>query len=337
MRDSDEWPGPQPVGAGGMGYTSETDMTNSSNRVEHEHLPDRDRLQRARDSLEGLSVGDALGENFFGSPALIEARETPPGRWPFTDDTQMALSIVEVLRRHGAIDQDALAASFAAHYEPWRAYGAAMHGQLRAIRAGASWRETAPGQFGGSGSFGNGAAMRVAPVGAWFADEPARAAEQAKRSAEVTHAHPEALAGAMAVAVAAALAWQVRDTLKQTGVNTFLEGVMVHVPESRVGDGIATAVELGPEASAREAASRLGSGYRISCPDTVPFTVWCAATNLGNYEEALWQCASGGGDVDTTCAIVGGIVATGGGCQAIPALWRERREALPSWGIGEGD
>ena len=55
----------------------------------------------SRKALEGLSVGDALGERFFG-PALevlkrIDARLLPPGPWSWTDDTQMALSIVDIL------------------------------------------------------------------------------------------------------------------------------------------------------------------------------------------------------------------------------------------------
>ena len=62
-----------------------------------------------------------------------------------------------------------------------------------------------PRLFGGEGSFGNGAAMRVAPLGAYFADELDAVVEQASFSAEVTHSHPEGIAGAIAVAVAAAL------------------------------------------------------------------------------------------------------------------------------------
>jgi ADP-ribosylglycohydrolase len=60
-------------------------------------------------------------------------------------------------------------------------------------------------QFDGMGSWGNGAAMRVAPLGAWFAEDLDTVVAEAIRSAQVTHAHPEAAAGAVAVAVAAAL------------------------------------------------------------------------------------------------------------------------------------
>jgi ADP-ribosylglycohydrolase len=57
----------------------------------------------------------------------------------------------------------------------------------------------------GRGSFGNGGAMRIAPLGAFFADDVERVVVEARRAREVTHAHPEAVARAVAVAVAAAL------------------------------------------------------------------------------------------------------------------------------------
>jgi len=54
-------------------------------------------LDRARLALDGLSVGDAFGERFFGSPALVEAlieqRAVPAPPWFWTDDTAMALSV----------------------------------------------------------------------------------------------------------------------------------------------------------------------------------------------------------------------------------------------------
>lgn len=63
--------------------------------------------------------------------------------------------------------------------------------------------------------------------------------------------------------------------------------------------------------------------------DTIPFAVWCAAAHLGDYPGALWACAWAGGDIDTTCAIAGGIVAGAVGADGIPADWRAAREPLP--------
>jgi ADP-ribosylglycohydrolase len=181
-----------------------------------------DRLARALLSLDGLSVGDAFGQRFFSHPAVLAAwwqaeldgqadhealfagLGQPP--WPWTDDTAMAIAIVEVLRDHQGIEQNALALRFAEHYaaEPRRGYGAGMHRLLPQLRAPRAWTAATRQLFGGQGSFGNGAAMRVAPLGAYFADDLPTLVDQARRSAEVTHAHPEGVAGAIAVALAAA-------------------------------------------------------------------------------------------------------------------------------------
>lgn len=128
---------------------------------------------------------------------LIAQRALAAPPWRYTDDTQMALSIVSVLSQHEFIHQAALADSFARNYEPSRNYGPAMHGLLKEVGAGADWEAGARAQFEGQGSFGNGAAMRVAPVGAFFAEDLPAVVEHAAHSAVVTHAHPEGVAGAI--------------------------------------------------------------------------------------------------------------------------------------------
>jgi ADP-ribosylglycohydrolase len=75
----------------------------------------------------------------------------------------------------------------------------------------------------------------------------------------------------------------------------------------------------------------LGSGWEVTAQDTVPFVLWCAGTHLADYTEALWTTVSGLGDRDTTCAIVGGIVAAHVGLKGLPAEWLRRREPLPDW------
>ena len=294
-----------------------------------------ERLARALCALEGLSVGDAFGERFFVHPAIVRAlltqRALPAPPWPFTDDTQMALSILETLAARQEIDQDHLAQSFAQRYEPSRGYGPAMHRLLRLIGSGAPWREAAPGQFGGEGSFGNGSAMRVAPVGAYFADDLTAVAAQAARSAEVTHTHPEAIAGAIAVAVAAALAWQARRDGARPSAGDLLDQIAPYVPESVVRILILRARDLRPESAVEHVAAMLGNGEGISCQDTVPFCLWAAARHLDDYEAALWTTVSALGDRDTTCAIVGGIVVMYTGVEGIPPAWRAAREPLPDW------
>ncbi|MBZ5525609.1 MAG: ADP-ribosylglycohydrolase family protein [Acidobacteriia bacterium] len=296
-----------------------------------EAIQTRERILRARQSLHGLSCGDAFGERFFlpdeTALALAEARALPAPPWFFTDDSLMAMSIVSVLAESGAIDQRKLARSFAANYDPARGYGPAMHRLLTRLRSpAAQWKEEAAALFGGQGSFGNGSAMRVAPLGAYFADDLKLAVAQAEMSSMVTHSHPEAIAGAVAVAAAAALAWQ-----RSVQGRDFLAAIDEITPSGALRRGLQRAIDLPPETPLDTATDVLGNGSAITAPDTVPFCLWVAAYHLDNYEEALWTTVRAMGDRDTTCAIVGGIVVMSSGLESIPAEWLESREALPGW------
>ncbi|MET9519141.1 ADP-ribosylglycohydrolase family protein [Streptomyces sp. NPDC002994] len=287
------------------------------------------RFERALASLRGLSLGDALGSQFFVpvNYPLLKRRELPPAPWQWTDDTEMACSVLAVLAEHGRIDQDALARSFSVHHDFDRGYGPAVNRMLRLIREGGDWRELAAALFNGQGSWGNGAAMRIAPLGAWYADDPEQATHQAEISAYVTHQHREAVVGAMAVAAAAALA---ADPAGPPTPTALLDGVIALVPRSAVGAGLRRARDMLDYGDAGTVAAVLGCGRRTSAHDTVPFALWSAARALGDFEQGFWVTAQVGGDVDTTCAIFGGVVAAGE-AGAPPAAWLERTEELPGW------
>jgi ADP-ribosylglycohydrolase len=307
----------------------------SEERTTEDSQP-RQRLERARASLEGLAVGDAFGERFFAIRSdfveeVIATRTLPQPPWTYTDDTQMALSVVSILRQHGKVNQDRLARTFAERYEYARGYGPGMQSGLRRIREGAAWQDVARSQFGRQGSYGNGAAMRIAPLGVYFADDLDLVVEQARLSAEVTHVHLEGVAGAIAVAVAAAWASRLRATSPPPGGAEFLDLVLPHVPESEVASRIRRGRDLTFDRSIWPVVGVLGNGSRVSAQDTVPFALWCAAQHLDSYEEALWLAASGLGDVDTVCAMVGGIVAGHVGAEGIPQIWKDAAERLPNW------
>lgn len=181
-----------------------------------------ERVERARLSLEGLAIGDAFGEmlayNCASARARVE-RGLMAGPWFHTDDTEMAFSIFEVLKCHGHIDPGELAMRFAERFrkDPERGYGSMARIILRDILAGRPWPQAAASAFSGSGSMGNGGAMRVPPLGAYFAEDLDTCLRaEAVLSAAITHAHPEGKAGAIAIAVAAAMAWQLRGQPKST-------------------------------------------------------------------------------------------------------------------------
>jgi ADP-ribosylglycohydrolase len=313
------------------------------------------RMARARLALDGLSVGDALGETCFHpdnyGAILDDPRATARPPWPWTDDTAMALGILEVLDRHGRIDQDDLAATFARRFdaEPLRGYGGGAIRLLGGIRDGADWRAAAKSLFGG-GSFGNGSAMRIAPLAAYFAEDGFGAvAEQAALSAAVTHAHPEGIAGGIATAVAGAYAWVNRDRRGDAAVKRGLfDAVLAHTPAGEVRDGVERAAEFAFDVPTEPAVRlldygsttvpfdvsieplvrALGNGSRISCQDTVPFCLWVAARHLDNYQAALVHAIRARGDIDTNAAIVGGIVALATGPDGIPEDWRSDREPV---------
>jgi ADP-ribosylglycohydrolase len=296
-------------------------------------LTESTRLGLAADSLAGLSVGDALGAQYFMVGRRVEdllAGVTPPPVWEWTDDTEMACSLVWMLAEAGRVDPDLLAGAFAQRCEPNRGYGAGAFTILRQIRQGLPWREAAGAAFDGQGSCGNGAAMRVAPLGAYFPDDVHRAVREAQLSAQVTHAHQEGVAGAVAVAAAGSVAAAGRLAGVRPKPGPFLDAVLATVPDGQVRRGIARARRM-LHLSVEEVAYELGSGRLVTAQDTVPFTLWVAARRLDDYRQAICDCVRAGGDIDTTCAIVGGIVAAFVGAQGIAEQWRDAREPLPGW------
>ncbi|WP_149110747.1 ADP-ribosylglycohydrolase family protein [Limnoglobus roseus] len=291
-------------------------------------------MARVQLALDGLSVGDALGSQFFlpKNHLLLQQPEPPIpwGRWGYTDDTEMALGIAEVLERHGRIDQDDLAATFARRFaaEMYRGYGPGAVRLLAAVSGGADWRIASRELFNG-GSFGNGSAMRIAPVAAYFADDVNRVVEEARLSVEITHAHAEGIAGGIAVAVAGAFAWQHRGQKESVTLRAELfETVLRHTPEGDTRIGIAHASTVDPAESVATAVSLLGNGHRVTCQDTVPFCLWVIGRHLADYPAAIWTTIRGFGDIDTNAAIVGGVVALACGADGIPQDWLDAREDL---------
>jgi ADP-ribosylglycohydrolase len=292
--------------------------------MDHSQTP----LLRAVQSLRGLALGDSLGRALVArGTGGFELGALP---WIYTDDTVMALSIVEQLGAHGRILEDDLAAAFGRRFleEPERGYGAVAFWLLSKISAGGPWRELAAQPFGGEGSRGNGAAMRAAPIGAYFSHDLKAVIEQTTASARVTHAHPDGQAGAIAVAVATAIA----STPEPPTPRAFLELILDQTPVGPTRQGIARAISL-LDAEPAEAAQALGTGIDVLSSDTVPFALWVVAQHCRDFSTAM-TCAlsavpSADSDVDTLGAIVGGIVAMAASPSTIPESWSASCEALP--------
>ncbi len=283
-------------------------------------------FQRAILSIEGLAMGDAYGNHHGKNTAKHHAPV-----WEYSDDTIMALSIIHNLLLYGEIKQDVLADSFAKNWNGQRGYGRGVTRLLKQIYGGADWRKASKAMFAGQGSFGNGAAMRVAPVGAYFADDLSKVVRQAELSAEVTHSHIEGIAGAIAVAIGTALV--VRNADNPFNWKIWLNEIAEYLPDSESRDKIQHASNL--DVSTQKAAKILGNGRPSISQMTVPFSLWCAGNYMDSYEKAIRQVASVQGDVDTNCAIVGSIVIFATGLEGIPLAWIEHREQLQKWAFTE--
>lgn len=273
-----------------------------------------DRVKYAKRALDGIALGDCFGQTFFVKDEVayqrIRERKILEEAWYFTDDTVMGIGIYRILEKYGEINQDKLAEIFARNYLlDWhRGYGGTAHSILREIGEGADWREVAPKVFNGMGSMGNGAAMRAAPIGAYFADDLDKVMYEARKSAEVTHSHIEGIVGALAIAAGAALIWNKKAGEYFKDGKDFLYDIVQMLPESDTKYKILSAASIKRESKIEFVVSVLGNGVKLTAQDTVPFCLWCVAYYYESLEEALWKAVSALGDRDTICAIVGGIV-----------------------------
>ena len=168
--------------------------------------------------------------------------------------------------------------------------------------------------------------MRVAPLGAYFADDLKRVAKEAQASCVVTHVHAEGVAGTVATAVAAAMASQSRGVAPSGRAKRLFEAVLELTRESEVRRKVLVASQTPGDMEPARVARALGCGELVTAPDTVPFCLWVAVHHLDDYPEALATAICVGGDCDTNAAIVGGIVASGVGREGIPPDWLNAKE-----------
>ena len=290
------------------------------------------RSERARGALLGLALGDSLGAPFEGRSevarsrvdAWIDARE--PLRW--TDDTHMALTLARHLVDDPELDDPkALGAAFARAYasEPWRGYGSGPPQVFAMVEQGLSFEEAAGTLFGGSGSFGNGAAMRVAPVGLLpAATDPRQAASLVETQARVTHTHPDAIDGATVVAqVIAGLIDLAR--VEGDAIVRVVSAAASRLSQGPVRDRLLDVVDvLGSGGEAATAAERCGTG--VAAAESVPAAV--AALLAGGDPLQVVRTAIGlGGDTDTIAGMASAMAGAAWGLEQLPGALLDRLEA----------
>jgi poly(ADP-ribose) glycohydrolase ARH3 len=279
---------------------------------------------RFRGSLLGLAVGDALGARFEGQSAdYIRGRFADVDRLIhdtsrelyYTDDTQMAIGVAETLTESGEIVENGLCRAFVANYVPSRGYGRGARAVLEAMKEGRDHRDVAARHFPG-GSFGNGAAMRVAPVGLFFRDDLPKTLEQARLSALPTHVHPLGIEGARLTAAAVAMATSC-EALDRDAFYARLRG---HC-ESRE---FAEKLDAGSRLRDKDELSRLGNG--IAALESVATSIASFALTPHSFADAIGNVILLGGDTDTMAAMAGAISGALLGMNAIPTALVDRLE-----------
>jgi len=284
-------------------------------------------------AMIGTALGDAIGEMAFRrySEAGLRKRIAQRDTLVYTDDTAMAIGLAESITQVGRLDQQHLGDTFRANFnrEPWRGYASGPPTVFAMVeRRGMPYTEAARSLFGGQGSFGNGAAMRIAPVGLSFHDAP-NIYEQARVSAIVTHAHPIGVDGAAVLALAVAQAARI-DPNEPFPFEEFSQELIdfARTPEIREKMVLAREMIL-DDVSPRESASRLGPS--VAMHESMPFAVYSVLRHPQSFEECLFCAILNGGDRDTLGAMACSVSGAYLGVEAIPAAWRakiEKREHI---------
>ncbi|HLM94434.1 MAG TPA: ADP-ribosylglycohydrolase family protein [Gaiellaceae bacterium] len=278
-------------------------------------------LERARGALLGTFVGDALGMPYEGcragtAPRPLEMVEARLGRGTYTDDSQMMIALAESLLACGRVEPEHLASAFLDAYDPQRGYGSGTVEVLSRWRAGEPVDAAAERLFGASGgSFGNGAAMRIAPVAVMFASDTERLLHEARASARLTHTHPVGIEAAVAQAAAVGAALTGGDPL--AAPTEALRGGEV---EERLAEA---AKHVEDRISPIETAKLLGNSS--AGHESVPAAIYSAAAHSG-FEEPVTFAIACGGDTDTIGAMAGAIAGARHGLGAIPTRWLEALE-----------
>ena len=265
----------------------------------------------------GAIVGDVVGSVYEWNN--IKTKEFPFFREDcfFTDDTVMTCAVAEAIMNGGQKDNFIDAMKKYGRMYPNADYGARFNRWLMTDN-----REP-------YNSFGNGSAMRVSPC-AWIVDAttdelPSGAKRLAQLSSEVTHNHPEGIKGAMATADAI---FMCRYFFGGDGVDNPAEikrRVKEHIEKEYGYDLSKTLDEIRPT-------------YRFNetCQDTVPQAI-VAFLESTDFEDAIRNAISLGGDSDTLAAITGSIAEAAYGIpewikdEAFSYLDEPLKEVLRRW------
>jgi ADP-ribosylglycohydrolase len=274
-------------------------------------------IEKFQGCLIGLGLGDALCAAREGGPLerllwKIIGR-TGEGLHRYTDDTQMTIDLATHLVNNGSINQDVLALEFANSYKWSRGYGPSTAVVLKKIRAGVDWRVASTSRYP-SGSFGNGAAMRIPALALMYHDRQLELPEAIERSSSITHPNPLAIMGA--ALIAHAVICGLYDTEPASAIRSIIaryaSGEFTHrmtiVQECLLAGKIPDPVRL---------RRILGTGTSAidSCPASILIGMYYRSHPISDLLGYVNRCQ---GDTDTIGAMSGSIWGAYNGIEPIP-------------------
>ena len=287
--------------------------------------------ERLAGAALGAMCGDALGmpvegwsaeaiKQQYGRLDSMQAGRLPAGS--YTDDSQMMIAILETLAHRGRMDGPYLAKRFVDGFEPWRGYGARIFGVMERLAAGAVWDQA------GTDSLGNGGAMRVGVLGAFYADNSEACAQAALDQCRITHNHPQGLAGTLAQALAVSLACQMGAQGREPELVDFIQTIISLVEP--VDPYTAKRLKAIPTLSRGDhagAITELGKVYAcdVTAAEAVPPAIG-AFLAAESAEQAIVNAVCLGGDTDTIAAMAGALAGAHWGLGALPSSWLQGLE-----------
>lgn len=289
-------------------------------------------LEKVRGALLGTAIGDALGMPVEGwsmdaiAQRYGEVREMLParlGRGTYTDDTQMMIALAESMVRCQQVNAEDIAKTYMRFCDPRRGYGGGALRALKRIFDGVSWRESGIGDFPG-GSYGNGGAMRIAPIGVVYGGNDLKQLREVVEAAVYcTHVHPLGIDGAVCQARAIGVVARFTSSSDEFAKEEVLAALHEAVRTDEFHHVLDTIQELlkEPDVAPEHVIQSLGNG--ITALEAVPAAIYSFLSHFASFEEATVYSIGLGGDTDTIAAMTGALSGAYLGVSHIPDRWLE--------------
>ena len=284
--------------------------------------------------IMGLAIGDALGapveclsrndihKKYRKVTDYIEMPEkfNPDTRFSegdyrikgsYTDDTQLALALLESLIENKGFCPEKYARKLVELYPYMRGPGKSVRLAIHSLKEGATWDNS-----GRQDGFGNGAAIRIAPLGAYYRNNYPALKNKAVESAKITHTHPDVIASAVALAFSAAYAvnhegFDPKDYLNE--VSSFAE---------EISPAFSACLNTLPELltiPTTEALERIGT--KSAYNQSIPAAIYLFSKHHNDPASAVIHAINAGGDTDSVGAMTYALVSGCKGYKSIPEKW----------------